>query len=89
MTPTQVNDLVPLALIIFTLGYGLSCAIWPFKPCRRCHGVGKLRSPFLPALRYCPHCRGTGLRLRLGRKAWNAYRRLHHHNHRNRRGDDR
>jgi len=76
---TPHNDLDALALVtlaIVTLGYFATCAIWPFKPCRRCAGTGTLRSPFLRAIRLCPHCDASGLRLRFGRRVWNAYRRL-------------
>lgn len=58
-----------LVFAMFTLGYIVSCWIWPFKPCRRCDG------------------RGHGLRLRIGRKAWNTYRRLHHAHTRDRHND--
>ncbi|MGH4020513.1 MAG: hypothetical protein ACRDT0_15010 [Pseudonocardiaceae bacterium] len=64
-------------LLLLTLGYALACTIWPYKPCRRCSGAGKLRSPLGRSLRHCPRCRGTGLRLRAGRRAYNHLRRLH------------
>lgn len=68
-----------LLLLIVTLGYIGTCVIWPFKACWRCHGTGRLHSPLLlGAYRLCPHCDATGLRLRIGRRVWNAYRHLHH-----------
>ncbi|WP_460957558.1 hypothetical protein [Parasphingorhabdus pacifica] len=64
-----------------TFGYFVTCWFWPFKTCRTCRGTGTLRSPFLRALRLCAPCHGTGLRLRTGRKAINAARRVHRANH--------
>jgi hypothetical protein len=66
-----------LLLLIVTLGYILTCAIWPYQPCPRCHGTAKLSAPFGRTFRICRRCRGTGLRLRLGRRIWNHLR--HHH----------
>ena len=74
-----VNDahtFVVLVLAVITLGYALTCVIWPFKACRRCDGTGKLRSPLIKAIRLCPRCNASGLKLRAGRKAFNAYRHL-------------
>ncbi len=85
MTPADtVNGIAPLTLIVITLGYAATCVIWPFKTCRTCCGTGRLHSPFLRAVRLCPPCRGTGLRLRAGRRAWNTYRRLTRDTRRNR-----
>jgi len=69
----------PLSLILLTvtLGYILACAVWPFVPCPRCHGTAKRRAPLGRAVRICRRCRGTGLRLRLGRRVWNHLRRHH------------
>jgi hypothetical protein len=66
-----------LTFIVVTLGYIAACAVWPFRACRRCDGIGKRRSPSGRAYRYCHHCHGTGGRLRLGRLIWNYLRRLH------------
>jgi hypothetical protein len=67
--------LVPLAALI-TIGYVFSCAFGPYKTCRVCRGNGQIAGPF-GGIRLCPRCDGTGLRLRLGRRAWNAFRRLY------------
>ena len=56
-----------LTLTAVTLGYIMVCWIWPFKPCRRCSGTGRRRSPTGRAVRLCRPCRGTGRRLRAGR----------------------
>ena len=79
--------LAPLVItaLFFTLGYIATCAVWPFKACRRCHGSGKLRSPLIKAIRLCPRCDATGLRIRIGRHLWNRFRRLHRANRRDRR----
>lgn len=61
---------------IVTLGYLGLCLIWPFKACRRCGGAGQHFGPF-GGIRPCGHCDGTGLRLRLGRRAWDAFRRIY------------
>lgn len=69
-----------LLLAITTFGYVTTCAIWPFKSCRRCYRTGRLRSPVVKAIRLCPNCDATGLRIRIGRHAWNAFSRLHRKN---------
>ncbi|MCX2732511.1 hypothetical protein OOZ19_19910 [Saccharopolyspora sp. NFXS83] len=85
MTPANsASAILIAALLIITLGYVASCVLWPFKACRTCNGEGKFRSPFIRAIRLCPACRSTGLQPRAGLKAWNAYRRLHRTNRRNR-----
>ncbi|GAA4828835.1 hypothetical protein [Saccharopolyspora rosea] len=77
MTPSTLASAAPILLIaVITVGYCLVCLIWPFKACHTCRGAGKLRSPFLRSYRLCPACQATGLRLRTGRKAYNAVRRL-------------
>ncbi|OKI20869.1 hypothetical protein A6A25_37400 [Saccharothrix sp. CB00851] len=50
-------------------------AAYPFKPCRTCKGAGKHRAPLALAYRPCRRCGGSGLRLRTGRRAWNAFTR--------------
>lgn len=65
------------AVLIVTLGYSLTCAVWPFKPCRRCHGHGRSRAPMGRAFRRCPRCKGDGARLRTGRVLWLWWRRTH------------
>lgn len=73
--PAAVNDLAALALICAPLAYVAACAFWPFKACRRCHGTGALRNPIFGGVRLCPSCDASGLRLRLGRRIFDAYRR--------------
>lgn len=59
-----------------TLGYVGLCLIWPFTACRHCAGHGQFHGPF-GGIRLCGACEGTGLRLRLGRRIWNAVRRAY------------
>ncbi len=70
---TVTPDLL-LLLALITFGYVLVCAVWPYRPCRRCGGTGKLHGGF-GGIRYCPRCNHTGLRLRLGRHLYNLLRR--------------
>ncbi|PPK65834.1 hypothetical protein CLV40_11296 [Actinokineospora auranticolor] len=67
----------PLTLAsLFTLGYAATCAIWPFKRCRRCKGAGRHRAPLIRAFRPCRLCSGSGYRLRVGRRVHNAWTRV-------------
>ncbi|ACU34147.1 hypothetical protein [Actinosynnema mirum] len=73
MDPLTTIITTPALLITaITVGYLLTCAIWPFKRCRKCRGAGRHRSPVMRAYRTCGHCRGDGYRLRIGRHVWNA-----------------
>ncbi|WP_233226816.1 hypothetical protein [Streptomyces sp. I4(2020)] len=63
------------ALILWVGGYAVLCAVKPFAPCRRCRGLGEIERFGNP--RTCPRCRGRRLRLRVGRRAHNAWRRTH------------
>ncbi|GGQ44037.1 hypothetical protein [Couchioplanes azureus] len=60
-----------IAALTVTVCYALGCWIWPFKACRKCHGLGKKRSPSGRAFRLCRRCDGTGRRLRAGRWIYN------------------
>jgi hypothetical protein len=76
VTPHDPASALVLFLLIVTVGYLLTCAIWPFGTCRRCHGDGTLRGP-LGGRRYCRRCQHTGLRIRVGRHLWNVLARLY------------
>ncbi|WP_285485587.1 hypothetical protein [Amycolatopsis taiwanensis] len=80
-------------MTLVALCYAWSCAVYPYKPCRSCRGIGYFRSPFLRAIRLCRRCGGTGRTLRAGRRAYNAAVRTRHAirraQGRNRRDDDR
>lgn len=77
-TPSlPVAALAILALIIFTVGYITACWLYPFTPCRRCHGTGKHRAILGKTFRLCRHCHGDGHVLRPGRRVLNYLRVLH------------
>ncbi|WP_343041294.1 hypothetical protein [Streptomyces typhae] len=63
------------ALPAVLLAYAALCWARPFGPCRRCKGTGKTTR--FRKERPCPRCRGKRLRLRVGRRAHNAWRRAH------------
>lgn len=63
------------AALLALVGYALLCAVRPFAPCRRCRGVGEIE--WFRKRRTCPRCRGRKLRLRVGRRAHNHWRRTH------------
>lgn len=77
-------------ILFMTLGYIARCWLRPFTVCDRCRGTGTAptttmdrlrgRSPRPRALHArpdCRRCRGTGLRLRIGRRLYNHFRRIH------------
>lgn len=55
--------------------YAAACLLWPVTTCSRCDGSGKHRSPSGKNWRPCRRCKGTGGRLRIGRRLFNALRR--------------
>ena len=77
-------------LLILTLRYAAPCWLKPFTHCHRCQGTGHSPRRLSDRIRYgktprsraarglpdCPHCRATGLRLRLGRRVYNHASRL-------------
>ena len=78
MSPSSTAaSLLCLTLVIVTVGYLLTCAAWPFGPCRRCSGTGRRRAPLGRYFRLCHRCDGTGRRIRLGRHLWNYLARIH------------
>jgi DnaJ-class molecular chaperone len=64
-----------IALVLLLLGlYAITCAVMPWGQCHKCHGDKRIptRSGRGRA-RKCPRCRGTGIRLRLGRRVFNYF----------------
>ena len=53
--------------------YALSCWWFPYAHCRCCHGDGKHYRPDGKVHRLCRWCKGTGRRLRIGRRVYNFY----------------
>lgn len=51
--------------------YLAGCLVWPFTACAKCEGAGKHRSPSGRAWRTCRRCKGSGGRLRVGRRVVN------------------
>ncbi|WP_409489522.1 hypothetical protein [Amycolatopsis sp. cmx-11-12] len=89
---TNLTFLFFLFLTFVALGYTWSCAVFPYKACRSCRGVGFFRSPVFRAIRLCRRCDGSGRTLRAGRRAYNsllrARRSFRDAQERNRRNDD-
>jgi len=60
-------------------GYLIHCALWPYKPCRLCHGRKRHMAPTASderseAYRHCVWCKGSGERLRLGTRFLRRHR---------------
>lgn len=67
---------IAMAALLLGLGsYAVLCAVRPFAPCRKCRGLGEITRFGKP--RMCPRCHAKKLRLRIGRRAHNAWRRTH------------
>jgi DnaJ-class molecular chaperone len=62
-------ELVVLGLALLA-GYALVCRVWPYAACGRCDGRGEHSSPSGKTYRECRRCKGSGRRLRLGRRLW-------------------
>ncbi|GAA1608760.1 hypothetical protein ACFQY4_46065 [Catellatospora bangladeshensis] len=69
MTPELI---VTATLIAATLIYVLLCWILPFGRCRACSGTGNRRILLLRRVTFCRRCKGSGLRLRIGRRLYNT-----------------
>ncbi|RLV01337.1 hypothetical protein CTZ27_12610 [Streptomyces griseocarneus] len=73
------------ALVLVALSYGALCALSPIGACRKCKGWGakihQTRTGRLKRGRTCRRCDGYGVRLRLGRRLYNATVRLHRAHH--------
>lgn len=67
-----------IAAAVVLLGYAVVCAVWPYGICRRCHGASRLVTRRGRTVRRCRRCRGSGLRLRLGRRLYNHVSRFRH-----------
>lgn len=59
-----------LAATAWTAGYAVACAVWPYGNCLRCGGAGRKGSPTKKYFRPCRKCKGTGTRVRTGRRLW-------------------
>jgi DnaJ-class molecular chaperone len=59
-----------VAAAALTVGYLLTCRVFPYRRCRQCGGSGERKAPFGSSYAKCRRCGGTGGRLRLGRHIW-------------------
>jgi len=50
--------------------YAIACFVWPFTDCGKCGGRGAFRSPSGKAFRRCRRCKGSGYKVRFGRRLW-------------------
>lgn len=69
MSPEVIGWAVAAA-VVGGLVYGVECWWWPFAACGKCGGAGRFRSPSGRAWRRCRRCKGSGERVRVGRKLW-------------------
>ena len=74
MTPTI---LATLLTITGSAIYALACWVLPFGRCRLCDGKGHRTTWILHRMRSCWLCKGSGRRLRYGRRAYNYLSRIH------------
>lgn len=58
------------AAVIGLAWYAVHCRFWPFAACRKCDGAGKFRSSTGRSWRRCGRCKGSGERVRFGRRLW-------------------
>jgi DnaJ-class molecular chaperone len=63
-----------MALVAVVGGYVVACWVWPSTACRKCESHGKRRSPTGRAFKICRRCKGTGRRIRTGRRIFNWLR---------------
>lgn len=69
---------VCLVVFVAVPAYVVACRIWSYSACRRCEGQPHFRTSSGKAWRKCPRCKGTGERIRLGRKIWDhIFRKAH------------
>lgn len=59
---------VVLAAAVGGVWYAAHCWWWPFGNCRKCDGAGRFRSASGRAWRPCRRCKGSGSRVRFGRR---------------------
>lgn len=71
--PTVALAAVAGALLA-AAGYALACWAWPFGVCGGCRGTTERVTWLLSRTVPCRRCRGTGRRLRVGRRVYNHLR---------------
>lgn len=70
MTTAEMVGWAVAAAVVWLGGYVVACLIWPFAACLKCKGGGRFRSPTGKAWRLCRRCKGSGTRVRVGRRLW-------------------
>jgi hypothetical protein len=65
--------IIAIICVALLVRYALVCYLAPFRDCRRCDGLGRIRprTGLRRAVRPCRRCRATGKRLRAGRHVLN------------------
>jgi hypothetical protein len=71
------TGLLILAALTGAAAYTFACWIWPFRACTKCGGIGRFRSPTGRAWRPCRRCKGSGAKLRTGRRILTYLTRTH------------
>lgn len=56
--------------LVAGFGYVAACRIWPYTDCPKCSGRGRFLSPSGRAWRHCRKCKGSGAKVRIGRRMW-------------------
>jgi hypothetical protein len=78
VAPTALLASLGAALFLgYAAFYALLCAVAGFGTCTKCAGRGHKPTARGKRGADCRRCRGTGKRVRYGRKAWTYFRRLH------------
>lgn len=75
--PVLGRVILALLALVWLAGYLIACWIWPFAACSKCKGARVYRSPSGKAWRKCRRCKGSGERIRTGRRVWNWLSRAH------------
>ncbi len=67
----MLTFVVVLGGILWALGYAVACYRFPFTGCRWCReSPGRKLSPSGRTWRLCRRCKGSGSRVRAGRRFW-------------------
>lgn len=72
MTPLLTATTLLITVIVV---YVMACWVLPFGKCVHCSGGGT-RKTITGRLKPCRRCRGSGLRLRIGRRVFNYFAHL-------------
>jgi hypothetical protein len=70
MMSAQMIGWTVLAAVVGGIWYAGHCWLRPFAACRKCDGDGRFRSKTGRSWRRCRRCKGSGERVRVGRRLW-------------------